>query len=766
MFLSFLLALLDPALAADIVFQADLQGGVSVDATGVDAHDAGLDTSVAANPFVVQIPTSSVVTDVFLILHAKLSGFGATTAEGIRVNGLTVGDLGEWLYAGTSSEVYSLDPDIFGIFGPGPVLYEEEGIVEDGFHFGPGINGATLVVLYEDMSFTARRHVIVAIDDISSGSTLLTGLPGSEAIGEAIVSMGISNECSNDQDNIAIIDGVPVSHAVGGRDDGAAFDGSCGSQDWNSLITQGSFGYNDENLLVGTDGDDPDSEPADSDEDGDGEPDGTATNSRLSDELFRVEYGHAGDMAVGYSDFSEDSQLSVVVAVFELDSDGDGLPDSLDNCPDTPNPDQLDGDMDGVGDVCDACTDADGDSFGAPGDPDFMCSAWVDCDDTDAAIFPGATEVWYDGVDSDCSGDSDFDRDGDGSDSEEYGGEDCNDSDPLFSPLSDETWYDGVDGDCGDDDDYDADGDGHVPSGFGGYSTLGVAGTGELPADDCDDTDPTAHPGGTEIWYDGIDQDCDGNDGDRDADGHDSATVGGDDCNDEDPEVNPSVVEVWYDGIDQDCDGNDGDRDGDGHDSTVVGGDDCDDHDSSVNPSAMDTWYDGVDQNCDGESDYDQDGDGFDSADHAPDGDDCNDTDATIHPDATEITDDGIDQDCDGEDLTTTPLEVDVDADADDGGDDGGDDDGGDGGVFDGGGDDSDDDEPESPWDPDYDAGGGDSPDGGDWEDDDDSSSKSGCSTTGPATMHWTLTAFAMLFIGRRRRVRVIPTQTKGSRTC
>lgn len=39
----------------------------------------------------------------------------------------------------------------------------------------------------------------------------------------------------------------------------------------------------------------------------------------------------------------------------EHDSDGDGVPDILDNCPDVPNPDQLDSDDDGIGDACDNC---------------------------------------------------------------------------------------------------------------------------------------------------------------------------------------------------------------------------------------------------------------------------------------------------------------------------------------------------------------------------------------------------------------------------
>jgi hypothetical protein len=58
------------------------------------------------------------------------------------------------------------------------------------------------------------------------------------------------------------------------------------------------------------------------------------------------------------------------------DSDGDGVPDSMDNCPTMPNADQHDHDGDGRGDVCDVCphvvdtgADYDGDGVGDACDP-------------------------------------------------------------------------------------------------------------------------------------------------------------------------------------------------------------------------------------------------------------------------------------------------------------------------------------------------------------------------------------------------------------
>jgi hypothetical protein len=60
------------------------------------------------------------------------------------------------------------------------------------------------------------------------------------------------------------------------------------------------------------------------------------------------------------------------VSVVALDSDGDGIPDTEDNCPTVSNPNQEDADGDGQGDACDNCpaianpdqADGDGDGIG------------------------------------------------------------------------------------------------------------------------------------------------------------------------------------------------------------------------------------------------------------------------------------------------------------------------------------------------------------------------------------------------------------------
>ena len=348
------------------------------------------------------------------------------------------------------------------------------------------------------------------------------------------------------------------------------------------------------------------------------------------------------------------STLGCVDYKVDPDLDGDGVRASLD-CDDNealafPGAEEV---CDGVDNDCDGeidgalatgargwAQDLDGDTFGDASAILMDCAApegYVqdtnDCDDSDPEINPLVEEIYYDGVDQDCDGASDYDADLDGEDAVEFGGPDCDDAERLIHSAAEEIYYDGVDQNCDGLSDYDADQDGQDSSEFEGL--------------DCDDTNLLINTLATEIYYDGVDQNCDGlSDYDADQDGELSADHGGIDCDDADAGVLSTAAEIYYDGVDQNCDGlSDYDADLDGEDWDAHGGTDCDDTDSSVLSTAAEIYYDGVDQNCDGASDYDSDTDGEDSSAYG--GLDCDDTDSAVLSTAAEIYYDGVDQNCD-----------------------------------------------------------------------------------------------------------------------
>ena len=436
--------------------------------------------------------------------------------------------------------------------------------------------------------------------------------------------------------------------------------------------------------------------------------------------------------STGYGDgIDNDCDGTVDESTLRYDDDGDGYAETEGDCDDqdptlSPGAPET---CDGVDNDCDGSVDnhpesgntyyldEDGDGYGATASYVVACAppaGYVtdgsDCNDTQASIHPGATEI-CDDRDNDCDGTVDeevtttwyLDRDGDGYGDDSastqscalpspyYSGEggDCDDLKPSIHPGANEV-CDGVDQDCDGtvDEDLllktyctDSDGDGHGDPARSFESCLTTAPSGSADTcDDCDDTEATTYPDAPELC-DGRDNDCDNlvdNDleevtyyADADGDGHgdpsqttttctaapEGFVLEGDDCDDDNDAIHPDADEVPYDGIDQDCDGADlTDVDQDGADALEAAGDDCDDNNPDVHPGASEVAYDGVDQDCDGADLDDLDGDGF-TGQEAPDGNDCDDNDPDVHPGAEDICGNGVDEDCDGSDLACATPE-------------------------------------------------------------------------------------------------------------
>ena len=179
-----------------------------------------------------------------------------------------------------------------------------------------------------------------------------------------------------------------------------------------------------------------------------------------------------------------------------------------------------------------------------------------DCDDEDAATYPGAAEECGDLVDRNCDGSvADADGDGDGA----VACEDCDDSDPTIFPDAPEV-CDGIDNDCDTEVDeglptttryLDDDGDGY------GADDVTLESCEDLPdfvssGGDCDDADPSVYPGAEESCEDLVDKNCDGSVGADDLDG--DGTIACEDCDDTDEFTYPGAEEVC-DEVDNNCDG-------------------------------------------------------------------------------------------------------------------------------------------------------------------------------------------------------------------
>ena len=349
------------------------------------------------------------------------------------------------------------------------------------------------------------------------------------------------------------------------------------------------------------------------------------------------------------------------------DSDGDGFPDTCDNCPNVFNPDQADSDGDGVGDVCDGCPDdpnktepgicgcgeddaLDGDTDGVP-----------DCIDNCPSVYnPDQADFDSDGIGDACDNCPDdanpdqADRDDDGvGDACDGCPDDINKTEP------------GICG-CGEDDSLDSDSDG-VPDCIDNcplnFNPSQADSDSDGIGDACDNCPLISNPSQRDDDGDGIGNTCDNcpliyNPFQEDSDGDGIGDV----CDNCPQTTNPLQTDTDGDGIGDVCDNcpaaanpNQTDSDGDGI------GDACDNCPTISNPSQADSDGDGAGDVCDNcpnlpnPDQRDSDGDGF--------GDACDNCPQIANADQLDTDGDGLGDVCDncptgGDPLTGTKIDI------------------------------------------------------------------------------------------------------------
>jgi hypothetical protein len=315
--------------------------------------------------------------------------------------------------------------------------------------------------------------------------------------------------------------------------------------------------------------------------------------------------------------------------------------------------------------------DVDGDGWGStttgnvcPGTPGWTSNG-IDCNDGNAAIYPGRTEI-CDNVDNDCDG-------------------------AIDEGLRVTRYVDG------DNDGYGRNTTANVCPDWTGYSTNNT---------DCNDANAAVSPGDPEVCGNNVDDNCNGQIDEniqtfyRDADGDGFGNPGSTtractrptgyvtdnrDCNDGNANIRPTATEVC-DYVDNDCDGAideglqvtryfDGDRDTYGTFTRLAcptdvnyanRGGDCNDGVATINPGAAEVCGNGVDDNCNGQIDEnrltfyrDRDADTWGDlgtptlactlpSGYVARGGDCNDNNNAINPGRAEVCN-NIDDDCDGQ---------------------------------------------------------------------------------------------------------------------
>ncbi|MGA1796143.1 MAG: C1 family peptidase [bacterium] len=274
---------------------------------------------------------------------------------------------------------------------------------------------------------------------------------------------------------------------------------------------------------------------------------------------WSTDWGEDGFCRIQFFDCS----IGRDAAVFTGDMDGDGYSPEEGDCDDhnpAINPDAEEV-CDGVDNNCNGNIDegltttyyhdGDGDGYGnldvtieACSAPDGYVTNSTDCNDDNAAIYPGAQELCGNGIDEDCDGEdsscegcTDEDKDGYYVEGGICGPVDCNDDNSAINPDAVDI-CDGVDNNCNEVvdegtpevcDGVDNDCDGSIDEGVtttyyedvdgDGYGnpdeTIKACSAPEgyvINDEDCDDNAEGIHPGAQEECGNGVDEDCSGED--------------------------------------------------------------------------------------------------------------------------------------------------------------------------------------------------------------------------------------------------------------
>lgn len=291
------------------------------------------------------------------------------------------------------------------------------------------------------------------------------------------------------------------------------------------------------------------------------------------------------------------------------------------------------------------CTDADSDGYAIEGG---ACGL-ADCDDDNAEVNPGAAEVCDNEIDDDCDGSTDdqdidcavcTDQDEDGFAKEGgiCGEVDCDDTSAAVNPGAAEVCDNSLDDDCDglmDDQDVDCscfDSDGGLNFDVAGYvEGIGASGWPQNKVDVCeiggtfDGYLREFYCNGSTPWpqfyncptgcFEGacVPETC--TDEDEDGFAIEGGGCGPVDCDDANSVVNPNATEVCDNDIDDNCDGfidandlaclicTDSDVDGFAAEGGGCGLTDCDDSNAGVYPGAAEICDNAVDDNCNGLTD-------------------------------------------------------------------------------------------------------------------------------------------------------------------